>query len=280
MPRRFRWSRIFANAFAGLAVFLVFGAATTVTHAQAPPPTLTGESFHQDAPTITSIDCGPLDIRFTYRATGNATGPYPGTFTETGALTPGFRGLTASFTIDSPVGRVTGTKTGNIGATCGGAIGGASCSGAAECEQAIAAGRLEVGYNTFPGGFASTDTYEATITTSVEPSPTTGCGEARFIGPIVFPNAFEPGVRVRARLSDAYRANEKGRMQEGGLEAPRLQESGAVHRVRQSSAVNVPTDHRARTPEIAAFRSDSVRASSFGLIASVSRHSTNRWPGD
>jgi hypothetical protein len=115
--------------------------------AQDVPPPLGGESFHQDLPTITSVDCREI-TSFTYLATGTATGPYPGTFTETGAVT--FNQLSASFTIDSPIGRVTGTTSGNVGVSC---ASGAFCEGAAACEgEAVA----------FNGG----GTYEATITTA------------------------------------------------------------------------------------------------------------------
>jgi hypothetical protein len=117
-----------------------------------PPPTLSGVSFHQDSPTITSVDCTGT-TNFTYSATGVAAGPYPGTFTETGALT--VNRLSASFTIDSAAGQVTGTKTANVGVSCGG-----SCAGVAACALAGAS------YNTLPGQLSSTDTYTATIRTA------------------------------------------------------------------------------------------------------------------
>jgi hypothetical protein len=67
-------------------------------------------------------NCRPAAGRPTvsYTATGPATGPYPGTYRETGVatlerVTPinaaiPLVAFTAQFTIDSPVGRVTGTK--------------------------------------------------------------------------------------------------------------------------------------------------------------------------
>ena len=88
-----------------------------------PPPTLTGEllagrSLNAD----NSFRCngtGPLatDIggTFSFAATGVAVGPYSGPFTETGraSITPDgtLTAFTAAFTIDSPLGQVTGTKT-------------------------------------------------------------------------------------------------------------------------------------------------------------------------
>jgi hypothetical protein len=131
-----------------------------------PPPTLSGESFHQDIPTITSGDCTAESLGFTYSATGTATGPYPGTFQETGsALSINDQSghvisydLTISFTIDSPLGRVTGTKhSTNFGTSCAVPV---HCSGAAACDEFGAA------FNTLPGGFFGTDTYEATIRTA------------------------------------------------------------------------------------------------------------------
>ena len=89
-------------------------------------PTLSGESFHQDTPTITSGTCTESESGATFEAGGTATGPYPGTFQETGSylvIHPGGHAisydLTMSFTIDSPLGRVTGTKhSTNFGSSC------------------------------------------------------------------------------------------------------------------------------------------------------------------
>jgi hypothetical protein len=98
------------------------------------PPSLEGEGFFASeatSSTIGSVDvsgeCDPAPgetFTLTYEAEGAATGPYPGTFTESGTVTatlteltvPGFAfGVVttwnAEFTIDSPVGDVTGTKT-------------------------------------------------------------------------------------------------------------------------------------------------------------------------
>lgn len=61
--------------------------------------------------------CNPLGTStFTFTAEGQATGPYPGTFTESGTvvvepLIGRAASFDASFAIDSPLGTVTGTKT-------------------------------------------------------------------------------------------------------------------------------------------------------------------------
>jgi len=109
--------------------------------AQAPPPTLTGESLAAGLFTtpaglgsiaITSATCKPAaSSSFSYQVSGPAAGPYPGTFTESGTVTMGpqnittgfsnptalITGWTVSFTITSPAGSVTGTKTLPTGAT-------------------------------------------------------------------------------------------------------------------------------------------------------------------
>src|SRR5918996_3161248 len=91
--------------------------------ASAAPPTLTGETFTA-APDITAT-CNPNGTStVTFNASGVATGPYPGTFTEVGVATIGPQVLSpgggqsvgtllafdAVFTIESPLGNVIGTK--------------------------------------------------------------------------------------------------------------------------------------------------------------------------
>ena len=53
------------------------------------PPTMSGEAIHDPIPTLTSpVVCSPdqppYQIAGTFEADGTATGPYPGTFRETG----------------------------------------------------------------------------------------------------------------------------------------------------------------------------------------------------
>lgn len=99
-------------------------AAPTLSTADATPPTLSGEQLLDPAPSVSAM-CdvgGTSTISFT--AQGTATGPYPGTFTEVGTATIGPQQLDqngtpagfllsvdAVFTIHSPTGDVTGTKT-------------------------------------------------------------------------------------------------------------------------------------------------------------------------
>jgi hypothetical protein len=69
-----------------LAMLAVFMVATVSAAAGVAQPTLTGEEFF-GTPRITSANCtvtGPST--FSYTATGVATGPYPGRFTEFGTV--------------------------------------------------------------------------------------------------------------------------------------------------------------------------------------------------
>lgn len=86
---------------------------------------ITGEDFLVQDATL-SFDCDPTRTStVTFSASGVATGPYPGTFTVSGSLTiapqtlPGPRpgtvagpltSLNETFTVDSPLGTITGTK--------------------------------------------------------------------------------------------------------------------------------------------------------------------------
>src|SRR5256885_5935224 len=95
----------------------------------APPLRLTGETLSSAGASTftTSASCNPNGTStFSYQTSGAATGPYTGTYTETGTVTVGPQPIvpntfsapggivtswTASFTITSPTGNVTGTKT-------------------------------------------------------------------------------------------------------------------------------------------------------------------------
>jgi hypothetical protein len=107
----------------------IAGATARLAMAQPPAaPPLTGEEFAAasglagQAGTIQIRgNCTPASGRptITYAATGPATGPYPGTFREAGTATLShvtpvgtapLVAFTARFTIDSPVGRVSGTR--------------------------------------------------------------------------------------------------------------------------------------------------------------------------
>ena len=123
------------------AAALALVAGGTAAAAQVPPSTLAGESFAAGLFTtpaglgsiaVTSDNCNPAgSSSFSYQVSGPAAGPYPGTFTETSTVTMGpqnisggfsnpsalITGWTVSFTITSPAGSVTGTKTLPTGTT-------------------------------------------------------------------------------------------------------------------------------------------------------------------
>jgi hypothetical protein len=116
-----------------LALFAVIVAALALAAAQAAgannPSTasLAGEEMLVQDVTLTTLDCDPAQVSTVgYAASGVATGPYPGTFTVQGTVTiqpqtqPGPRpgtvagplaSLSETFTIDSALGTVTGTKS-------------------------------------------------------------------------------------------------------------------------------------------------------------------------
>jgi hypothetical protein len=141
-------SPIKSRMTAALAVTLALLALSSpAAMAQTPPPTLTGETFlgGQFAPgvstvTVMSANCNPGGTStFTYNAMGPSSAPYLGTYSETGTVTIGpqtiagtppsgiVTGWTASFTITSSAGNVTGSKS---------LMPGASPSGI--CENGIA----------------------------------------------------------------------------------------------------------------------------------------------
>ena len=91
------------------------GLGVPAASAQAGPPTLSGEELSASTLVTGAVNCnssGP----FSFTALGTATGPYAGTFSETvsgdalsGQTISG--DYTASFTITSATGDVTGTET-------------------------------------------------------------------------------------------------------------------------------------------------------------------------
>jgi hypothetical protein len=111
---------------AGFVTVLLVLAAAQAAGAQG-PGTLEGEEMLVQDVTLSTIDCDPTRVStVSYLASGVATGPYPGPFTVHGTVTiepqtlPGPRpgtvagplaSLTETFTIDSALGTVTGTKS-------------------------------------------------------------------------------------------------------------------------------------------------------------------------
>jgi hypothetical protein len=108
---RSRW-----HVAGAITLLLIVGFVITtakVARAAGAPATLEGEVLSTNTWQNVVFACGtPTTASFT--VTGTATGPYPGPFTEdvqvtwdgTGTVTS----LSATFTIDSPAGQVTGTK--------------------------------------------------------------------------------------------------------------------------------------------------------------------------
>ena len=166
-----RLKLILTMAIVGMVVVvaLSWAAAGVAAAQQVAPPVLTGESFHQDTPTLTSGTCTENESGGTFEASGIATGPYPGTFQETGSylvIHPSGHvisyDLTMSFTIDSPLGRVTGTKhSTNFGSSCS----------PSPPDGSFA-------FNTTPDSFVSTDTYNAKILTASGAFTDTGLFQA------------------------------------------------------------------------------------------------------
>ncbi len=90
--------------------------ASALAAAHAPTlPSLAGELL-AGTPTISDFTCRGTQASFNFAVSGLATGPFPGTFSESGTVTlaagpgPQFNGFHATFTIASQLGTVTGTK--------------------------------------------------------------------------------------------------------------------------------------------------------------------------
>ena len=109
----------------GVFVCLILGFSNLSVAQTTSPPSLTGETltastiiFGGGQITIDSFECDGISLKsIAYSATGLAAGAYPGTFTETGSGTfepnppATAKTFSATFTITSPVGTVTGTRT-------------------------------------------------------------------------------------------------------------------------------------------------------------------------
>ena len=158
-----------------LFVALVAAVALAAVQAAGADPStasLAGEEMLVQDVTLTTIDCDPSQVStVSYAASGVATGPYPGTFTVQGTVTiepqtqPGPRpgtvagplaSLSETFTIDSALGTVTGTKS--LPAT------GATASDVGSCQHVsgFATGPVTDATGTVVDVF-SEPTYTATI---------------------------------------------------------------------------------------------------------------------
>lgn len=127
-----------ATALAVFGTLVALGAGAESTHAAPPvpppPPTLTGEGFFAGQGALVDIG-GTVDLSgssctpngtstIVYSASGLSLGPYQGTFAESGTITVGpqttaigvgddagpVETLSATFTIDSALGQVQGSK--------------------------------------------------------------------------------------------------------------------------------------------------------------------------
>lgn len=107
---------------AAAAVFFALGVSAAQAVSPA-PKSLTGETFLASGLPLRGLSqvtgtCNPLgESSFSFHAEGEAIGPYTGTFVENGTFTiapiatPMLSTFDATFTITSPAGTVTGTKT-------------------------------------------------------------------------------------------------------------------------------------------------------------------------
>jgi hypothetical protein len=110
------------RVFAAAALLLCFGVSAAQA-ANPSPKSLTGEAFIASGLPARGVSqvtgtCNPLgESSFTFHVEGEAVGPYTGTFVEDGTFTiapvatPVLSAFNATFTITSPAGTVTGTKT-------------------------------------------------------------------------------------------------------------------------------------------------------------------------
>jgi len=107
---------------------VVLGSGTAYAKAPSTPPPLSGEMLNGATIMSSCTQNSPTSYTVIWMVSGTATGPYAGTFTESGNITNPTSGVmsgSASFQIMSPSGTVTGTKTmahqtPNTGTSCGG----------------------------------------------------------------------------------------------------------------------------------------------------------------
>jgi hypothetical protein len=128
---------------------------------------LTGETLitsEAGDPGTSQVDgtCNPLGTStFTFTVTGVAVGPFPGTFVETGMFTLGpvgfpIESFEATFTITSPAGTVSGTKTLTGATSIGSGVCGAFAFGGTEAEAVdLQTGVRYSAEITTPGGTAT-----------------------------------------------------------------------------------------------------------------------------
>ena len=106
-----------------VAVAMCAACVVPAVAAAAPPATLTGETLVAGDIFIVACPTPSEGGRFSLTVSGTAAGPYTGTFLETGTgtvdgATGSFSAFSASFTIRSLAGTVTGTTSGSGGSGC------------------------------------------------------------------------------------------------------------------------------------------------------------------
>src|SRR3954466_15641378 len=101
-----QWKR---HLLLGLGLSVALGLVVALPAAASAASTLTGENLNGASASGNSGACGTP----TYSVTGTATGPYPGTFTETGSWSLGSNVFSATFTTASGTTTITGSKTAN-----------------------------------------------------------------------------------------------------------------------------------------------------------------------
>lgn len=165
------------SSIAPIAIALLLLTALPATAASPPPPSLVGERLDSGhAPNVYTLACNADGSgTVSWQVSGTATGPYPGTFTETGSVTvgPGYDDLgptrnavtsaQASFVITSPVGTVRGSKSLNPVDVYYAPLG--------TCQRPFSNG-----YPALISLFQTTVRYEATITTADSVYAETGLG--------------------------------------------------------------------------------------------------------
>ena len=106
----------------GLGLSVALGLVVALPATASAASTLMGEKLTGASASGNTFAC----LTPAYSVTGTATGPYPGTFTETGTWSLSTIVFSATFTTSSGTTTINGSKTGRLGS--GGLFGGISCN--------------------------------------------------------------------------------------------------------------------------------------------------------
>src|SRR5947208_105288 len=102
-----QWKR---HLLLGLGLSMALGLVVALPATASAASTLTGENLTGASFSGNSFTCPSP----TYNVSGTATGPYLGTFTETGTWNQGTGAFSATFTITSGTTTITGSKSGSV----------------------------------------------------------------------------------------------------------------------------------------------------------------------